>query len=169
MRIKNIAVAGIAAGFLALTAGTAFATTDHAAPPAVGKATIWMSTHKAEPGQDGILLDAACLGGHLSFIQSKALAITGVGQTGDVVHHRVRVLDVDPGRYSVDVTCAFPGEQPKVAVSTTFRVLPKSEKPEPEPTKPAETKKPVVQAKAPVKQVVKVPTGAPQTGGGATA
>ncbi|SDY70840.1 hypothetical protein SAMN05421504_106464 [Amycolatopsis xylanica] len=159
MRTKIIA--GTAACLLSLTAGTAFAT-DTTQPPAgpenSASAKVWVSQRAGLPGAI-VQVHGTCTDSHLYAFGSSAMEIRYQRPSVNGVHNYVGyVKDVEPGVYKVWLNCHLPGTEPKfVRASTTFRVLPKSSS---TPTTPS--KKP-----EPAKQVVKVPKGAPQTGGGA--
>ncbi|SDY70731.1 hypothetical protein SAMN05421504_106460 [Amycolatopsis xylanica] len=167
MRIRNVSVA--AAGFLALTAGTAAAaeptTTPSSTPPAVS-AGMKLSTHHGLPGAK-LSIRATCVnGGQVSYFRSPALEVTRVGKVEgtppfiDVVDNTATVLDVEPGRYKVELVCVFAPHSSQVGATAWFTVD--------STEKPADPAKPAVPVK-PAKQVTKVPSGAPQTGGGGAA
>jgi hypothetical protein len=142
---RAIVVSGIAAG-LFLSPSLALAATPTAAPPTtpVEKSTITVSPGKGVPGAE-VLVKANCADGGF-YPSSPALELAKDGFYPDgTLHYGGKVKDVKPGTYKVNLRCVKDGHAS--SVSTTFQVLP-----EPGAAKPP-------------KQVVKVPTGAPQTGG----
>jgi hypothetical protein len=159
MKLRNIFIAGLAAGAVLLAPAAAFAedgSSTNPAPPTKTTApttpqkptmSITLTPSQGKPGQR-IEVSADC--GGAARLSSPALDFVGFQGNGTL--HAV-VRDVKPGKYEVTGACTIPGSLPREG-STSFTVLGAATSPQSGPSQG--------------KQVAKVPAGAPQTGGGGT-
>ncbi|WP_370946663.1 hypothetical protein AB5J62_03660 [Amycolatopsis sp. cg5] len=135
--MRKRTIAGITAGLLAVTAGAALA----AKPSEAGyapSAKVWVGQHAAVPGAV-VNVHGVCRNSKVSALTSPVLNIRFDRTAGDGVRDYLgQVRDVAPGGYPVVLTCQAAGSGRIASATTTFRVWPK--------------------------QIVKVPSGAPQTG-----
>ncbi|SDY70868.1 hypothetical protein SAMN05421504_106465 [Amycolatopsis xylanica] len=164
---KSFVAAGLAAGFLFLGAGAAGATeaptSETPKPAPAPSGSLWLGSHAGQPG-GYVTVDGICRDSVLYRFGSEAMGIVRQRPATDGVMHYMGYIhkDAKPGTYKVVLIC-FSKETKKATTVATeqFKVLPKG-------AEPVKDKDPVPFKKA-VKQVVKVPAGAPQTGGGGAA
>lgn len=149
---KNAVVFGLAAGLMVLAPVTAFATTSTSTPtsttasPVPDPTSISLSAGRGAPGAK-VKISVECDGG--IYVTSPALSTVKDGfDINHVMKYDGTVNSVRPGTYDVKLRCHHYTGDFDTFASAKFVVLP-----------------PPVKA-APVKQVAKVPSGAPETGGG---
>lgn len=183
MNHRKMVVAGLAVGFAVMAPAAAFAATPTAPPttpgtptsapttpgtppptttqPGVPKAYISVAPHSAVAGQK-VTVAVGCEAKYISHLSSNALDIGKLHPVGPQDNPAIAPRseaaatvkkDIKPGVYKVSFDC---GGAP---ISTSFTLLAPKPTPTPTPKAPAPSGN----------QVTKVPSGAPQTGGGGTA
>lgn len=156
-------LAAQATGFAAeTTTPTPTTTTTPTSKPNESYPFLAVSLAPVEPGGD-VLVSVGCPAGDLGKVESMGLDIgkfeVAVEQPKLIVNAVAHVhKDLRNGFYRVTAVCG------KLTLATNFEVV--GAKPKPTSPAPSTTKKPKPRTG---NQVTKIPTGAPQTGGGGTA